>query len=187
MACEPMSWRRPVTGLIEASGAIRAARGGGGGGLGPVVALPTLQQPGGHRQFGGAVGPGGRIGLRLAQHGVHQARGGALGSPLHQFDALGHGGVSRNPLQVAQLVDAHAKSQAHFQVQAGGPAAREAMDQEIQLRLAPQRAEDDFVRQTGVARIQPAGSRQEQLRGVTAALDGGKYFERGDAGRRHRC
>ena len=96
----------------------------------------------------------GELVAALADHGV-------------EFDAFGHGGVLRYPLEVADLVDSKPERGSNFGIE---PllAAGVVLDQVIQLALIPETSEHEFVCKSGVARVQTGGAGGQQIGGVTA-------------------
>ena len=104
-------------------------------------------------------------------------------SLLDQVDAFGHRGVRGDPVQIAQLKDAHAQRNAHHVVELGLLAAGEEFDQVVQLRLIPQAAEHDAFGQSQITRI--ARFAAEQIGGIAAAVDALEYSEGNFTGRGH--
>ena len=152
-----------------------------GSGIGPVVAFPASQHPRRAREFHVAAGPLHGSSIHLPQHGIDEARGGALARPLDEFHAAGHGGVRRDALQITKLVDAHAQRDAHLGVELL-PAAGVVPDKAVELRAVSQHAEDDGGGQAGIARIESRGARQKQIGGIAAGFHLAEDVEGGDAG-----
>ena len=124
MDCEPMSCMRSPAGEMRTyfSGSRSAARAIATAASAPKCRFPAGQQPLRAGQLDFARRPGHRVAIRLAQQGVDESGGRGLVRPLHQFDAVVDGGVRRNALQVAKLVDAHAQRDAHFGIELARPA-----------------------------------------------------------------
>ena len=154
-----------------------------GGHLRAEFAVPAFEQPLGVGKFDGAIGPCDRFTPDLAQHGIGEARSRAESAGLHQLHALAYGGVRRHAIEIAQLVDAHAQRQQHFEIELAKPAAGVVLDQEIELRLVAQHAEHDLRgerRHRGnraARRRREAGrtrSRRGRLCGACRKLSGGR-------------
>ena len=96
---------------------------------------------------------------------------------LHQLDAVLDGGVRRNALQIADLVEAHAQGDAHGEIELARPAGM-MLDQEIELGTVAQHAEDDLRGQTGIARVERRGVGQQQVRGIASRLHFHQNVER---------
>src|ERR1035437_2694461 len=155
--------------------------GDGGGGLGAVVASPSSQQPLGAGEFHVAAGPFDGGAIHLPQHGIDEARGGALARALDQFHAAGHGGVRRDALQIPTLIDAHAQRDAHFGVEL--PRAAGVMpNQPVELRAVSQHPEDDGGGEAGVPGIEGGGVGEKQIGGVAAGFHLAEDVEGGGAG-----
>ena len=107
-----------------------------------------------------------RLAIHLSEDGVHQAGRGPLASALDQLDAFADGGVRRDSIQIAKLVDAHAQSDADFGIER---ARDEAADQMIELGLIAKASEDDFGSQPGIAGVELGGVFEQQV-GRVAAL-----------------
>ena len=97
--------------------------------------------------------------------------------PLHQFHAVLDGGVRRNALQIADLVDAHAQRDAHLEIELARPAGM-VLDQEIELGAVAQHAEDDLRRQPGIAGVERGGVGQQEVRGIAPRLHFHQNVER---------
>ena len=162
---------------------LKRGAGDTGGGLGAVVAFPASQQPLRAGEFHLAAGPRDGRAIHLPQHGIDEARGGALARALDEFHAGGHGGVRRDALQVAKLVDAHAQRDAHFGVELL-PAAGVMPDEPVELRAISQHAEDDGGGEPGVAGIESGGAGEQQIGGIAAGFHLAEDVEGGDAGGR---
>jgi nucleoside-diphosphate-sugar epimerase len=132
------------------------------------LAIPFLEQPGRHGQFGGAIGPGNGRAICFSQDRVDQACCRRSAQTLHQFDAFADGGVRRDAIEVAQLVDAHTECDADFGL---GRSRNTASDQVIELGLIAEASEDYFGGERGVARIEMRGALQQKVRSVAAVVD----------------
>ena len=110
MDCAPMSWMRPVLAMCVSAGC--KERGGDPGRpfCLPNWLIPAFQQPGGHGEIGGAVRPGHGLPVGLSQDRVDQSRGRRFVNALHQLHAFADGGMRRNAIQIAELINAHAQS-----------------------------------------------------------------------------
>ena len=108
-------------------------------------------------------------------------------SLFDQFNALGDCGVRRDPVQVAQLKDAHAERDADLVVELELLAAGEILYEVIELGLIPQAAQDDAFGQGEIARIMFVIRRfaAEQVGGISAAVDALEYSEGDFAGGGH--
>lgn len=172
--------------ILDAAGAGDVALGGleerGGDLIGCVaaeLAIPFLEQPGRHGQCGGAIGPGDRRAIRFSQNRVDQACCRRSAKTLHQLDAFADGGVRRDAIEIAQLVDAHAERDADFGL---GGTWNAAGDQVIELGLVAKASEDDFGGERGVARVELRGALEQQVGSVTAVMDFSEDIE-GDLAR----
>jgi len=104
-------------------------------------------------------------------------------SLLHQFDAVGHGCMRRDAVEIAQLKDAHLQRDAYFVVEFGLLAAGEVFDEVTQLCLISQAAKYDTFGEGEIPRI--ARFAAEQVGGISAAMDPLKYSKGDFAGGRH--
>src|SRR5271157_1413633 len=106
-----------VLGAAGAGEFFGLAEGGAGdrnGGLGAEVALPASQQPFGTGELDFAGGPGDGVAIDLAEDGVDETGGGSFAGAFDEIDGIGDGGVGRNALEVAELVNGHAEGDADF-------------------------------------------------------------------------
>lgn len=93
---------------------------------------------------------------------------------LHQFDAFADGSVWGNAIEIAELIDAHAKGDADFDV---GRTRNTAGDQIIELRLIAEASEDNLGREACVARVELGGALEEQVGCIAALVDLAKHVE----------
>ena len=100
---------------------------------------------------------------------------------LHQFDAVLDGGVRRNALQIADLIEPHAQGDAHREIELAR-AAGMVLDQEIELGAIAQYAEDDLRGQPGVARVERSGVGHQEVRGIASRFHFEENVEGEDAG-----
>ena len=98
---------------------------------------------------------------------------------LHQFDAFADGGMRRDAIEITQLIDAHAESDADFGL---GRARNAASDQIIELRLIAEASEDDFGGEAGIARFELRRALQKKVGCIAALLDFAENIE-GDLAR----
>ena len=161
--------------ILDAAGARDVALGWleerGGDSIGCVaaeLAIPFVDQPSRHGQFGGAIGPGYGLAIRFSQNRVDQAGRRCFVRALHQLNAFADGGVRRDAIEIAQLVDAHAESDADLVVKRARCAQG---DQIIELGLVAEASEDNFGGERGVARVEMRAALQQKVRSVTAVVD----------------
>src|SRR5205085_6138356 len=121
--------------------------------------------------------------IHFAQHGIDESGGGTFLSALDQFDALGHRGVGRDTVEIAQLKDAHAEGDPYFVVKLGLLASREMLYEVIELGLIAQAAKGNAFGQGEISRI--ARFTAEQIGGISTAVDALEYSEGNLAGGRH--
>lgn len=95
---------------------------------------------------------------------------------LHQLHALADGGVWRNAIQIAKLINAHAQGDLNFGLGRTRDAAR---DQIIKLRLEAEASEDDFRSEAGIARIELGGALEQQVGSIAALVDFTENIEGG--------
>jgi hypothetical protein len=151
-----------------------------GGGVGAVSLLPSGEEPLGAGELDFARGPGDGIAIRLAEDGVDEAGCGGLAGALDELDAFLDGGMRRDALEVAELVDGDAERGADFGIELAG-AAGVVGDQVIELGAIPEDAEDDFTGETGVAGIERGGAGEEEVGGIAAGFDELEDIEGGAA------
>ena len=132
------------------------------------LAIPAFEQPGGHGEIDSAVGPRHRLTIGFSQNCVDQACGGSFVNALYQFHAFPDGGMRRNAIEIAKLINAHAKSDLDVGI---GRARDAASDQIIQLGLIAQASEDDLGGEAGIARIEWRGALEQEVGGIAALLD----------------
>ena len=87
------------------------------------------------------IGEGDGVAGDFAQDGVDEAGGGAFACAFDEFDGGGDGGVGGDAVEVAELEDAEAEGDADFGVELDG-AAGEVVDEEVELELVAEAAED---------------------------------------------
>jgi len=131
------------------------------------LAIPSFQQPGGHGKFGGAIGPRDRRAIRLSQNRVHQACCRRSAKTLHQLDAFADRGVRGDPIEIAQLVNAHAERDADFEFRLTWDAAG---DEVIELGLVAEASVDNFRSQARVAGVELRGALEQKVGGITALV-----------------
>ena len=85
--------------------------------------------------------------------------------------------MSGDPLEITQLIDPHSQRDSHFGVEPRRRPPGVAFDEEIQLRLEPQRAKHDLRRQPGVTRIEPGRARKKKVGRIPAAIHLQENFE----------
>lgn len=90
---------------------------------------------------------------------------------LDQFDTFGHGGVGGNAVEIAQLKNAQAESDAHFEIELRLRTSREMSDQEIELALITQASEDQSFRKSGIAGIERSGLLAQQIGSIAAGVN----------------
>src|ERR1039457_6265402 len=132
-----------------------------------VCRFPATQEPLRAGELDCARGPQNRIAIGLARQGVDEARGGGLVGALHQFDRVLDGGMGRNALQVANLVESHAQGDALGGIELARTAGM-VLDQEIELTAVAQHAENDLRGQPGIARVERGGVRHQEVRGIAS-------------------
>jgi len=144
--------------ILDAAGACDVALSGlkkrGGDSIGCLASelrIPLVEQPSRHGKRGWAIGPGDRLAIRFTQNCVDEACCRRSAKTLHQLDALADGGMRRDAIEIAQLIDSHAERDANFGFRGTWDAAR---DQVIELGLEAEASEDDFRSEAGVARIE---------------------------------
>ncbi len=113
----------------------------------------------------------------FAQHRIDEPRRRPLTRQLYQIHAFMDGRMRRHPLQIAQLIDAHPQRNPHLRIQPRRRTPGIALNQEIELRLKAQHAERNFRSQPGIAGIEAGGEREQQVRGISAALHLPENFE----------
>ena len=155
--------------------------GGGDGGGGAVVGGPGVEEPGGGGEFGGPVGEGDGVAGDFAQDGVDEAGGGAFAGAFDEFDGGGDGGVGGDAVEVAELENAEAEGDADFGVELDG-AAGEVVDEEVELELVAEAAEDELVGQAGFLGAEGGGVVAEDFIGPGSAGGAEKGVEGGGAG-----
>ena len=137
-------------------------------GFAAELAIPFFEQPARCGQGSFPIGPRHGLAIGFAQNRVHQSGGGRFVRALHQFDAFADGGMRRDAIEIAQLVDAHAQSDADF----GLRRARDtASDQIVELGLVAEASEDDFRGEAGVARIELRRALQKKIGSIAPLLD----------------
>ena len=98
---------------------------------------------------------------------------------FHQLHAFADGGVRRDAIEIAELINSHAKRDDDFRV---GWTRYTASDQKIELGLIAETSEDDLGREAGIARVELAGTLQQKIGSVAALVDFAKNVE-GDLAR----
>ena len=93
---------------------------------------------------------------------------------LHQFNAFAHGSVRRDAIEIAQLVNAHAESDADFGL---GRTRNAAGDQIIELRLEAEASENDFRGEAGVARVELRRTLQKKIGSIATLVDFAENIE----------
>jgi len=148
-------------------------------GFAAELAIPFLEQPARRRQGSFSIGPRHGLTIRFPQNGVDQCRGGRFVRALHQLDAFADGGMRRDAIEIAQLIDAHAESDADLGL---GRAGNTASDQIIELRLVAEASENDFRGEAGVARVELHRALQKKVGSIATLVDFAEDIE-GDLAR----
>ena len=100
------------------------------------------------------------LAVGFSQNGVDQSGSRRFVSALHQFDAFTDGGMRRDAIEIAELINAHAKSDADFRI---GRARNAASDQIIELGLIAEASEDDLGGEPGIARVELGGPLEQKV------------------------
>ena len=100
-------------------------------------------------------------------------------SALHQLDAFADGGMRRDAIEIAELINAHAESDADFRI---GRTRHAPGDQIIQLGLIAEASEDNLGGKPGVARVELDGTLQQEVGSIAALLHFAENIE-GDLAR----
>ena len=79
--------------------------------------------------------------------------------------------MRRHAIEIAQLIDAHAQREQHFEIEFANAAAGIMLDQEIELCLVTEHAENDLGGETGIAGIERRGAGEQQIGRIAAAAD----------------
>ena len=87
--------------------------------------------------------------------------------------------MRRNAIQIAELINAHAESDAHFRF---GRTRNAPGNQIIELGLIAEASEDDLGGEPGVARVELDGTLQQEVGSIAALLDFAENIE-GDLAR----
>ena len=140
------------------------------------LAIPPFEQPGWHGEIGGAVGPRHHGAVGFSQNGVDQSGGGRFVSALHQLDAFTDGGMRRDAIEIAKLINAHPQSDANFRV---GRTRNAASDQIIELGLIAEASEDDLGSEAGIARIELGGPLEQEVGSIATQVDSAENIEGG--------
>ncbi len=98
---------------------------------------------------------------------------------LHQLHAFAYGGVRRDAIEIAELINAHAQSDLDFGV---GRARDAASDQIIELGLIAEASKDDLRGEAGIARIELGGTLEQQVGSIATLVDFAENVE-GDLAR----
>lgn len=164
--------RGPAVGQAHPGfGAVEKRAGDGGGGVAAVVAIPAVEQPGGHGEIDGAGAIGDGVAVNFTEDGVDEAGGGRVGAAFGKLDAFTDGGMGRNAVEEAELVDTEAEREADFGIESGGFAAGEVADEEIELSLMAKGSEDELGGESGVSGVELGGGGEEQIRGIGPDFD----------------
>ena len=124
-------------------------------------------------------GHGTGVPVGFSQDRVDQSRGGRFVNALHQLHAFTDGGMRRNAIEIAELINAHAKSDLDFRI---GRARDAASDQIIELGLIAEASKDDLGGEAGIARVELGGALEQEVGGIAALLDFAENIE-GDLAR----
>ena len=89
--------------------------------------------------------------MHFAQNRIDQTSRRALAREFDQFHTIPYRGVRGNPVEIAELKDAHAKREAYIQVKLSAAASGKKIDQEIELRLPAEAPEYNGFGQGGIA------------------------------------
>ncbi len=141
-------------------------------------AIPAFEEPGGHGEIGGAVGPRHNRTVGFSQDGVDQS-GSRFVSTLYQLDAFTDGGMRRDAIEITELINSHAQSDLDFRIGRTGDAAS---DQIIELGLIAEASEDDLGCETGIARVELGGPLQQEVGSIATLVDLAENIE-GDLAR----
>ncbi len=87
--------------------------------------------------------------------------------------------MRRDAIQIAELINAHAKSDANFRI---GRARNAASDQIIELGLIAEASEDDLGSEAGIARVELGGTLEQEVGSIAALVDFAENIE-GDLAR----
>jgi hypothetical protein len=87
-----------------------------------------------------------------------------MGRPPEQLHRLADGGVRRNAVKVAQLVDAKVEREAYGFSKRGRIATSEVADEVVELRTPAETALHQFRGQGCVSRLKADGKAVEQIR-----------------------
>ena len=142
------------------------------------MAIPSFEQPSRHGEIGGAVGPRHNRAVGFSQNGVDQS-GGRFVSALHQFDAFTDGGMRRDAIEIAELINTHPKSDADFRI---GRTRNPACDQIIELGLIAKASEDDLGSEACIARVELGGPLEQEVGSIATQVDSAEDIE-GDLAR----
>lgn len=166
----------------------RSLKGGFGGGLGGFaakLALPAGQQPRGQAGVEFVRRPSCGQWGQTAQDGVGETRGRALPGLFDQFDRLAHGGMGRDPVEEAELVNTQLKGEPDRRIERSGGAGGALVEEKMQLGAAAQNAEDEFGSKARVAGIEGRGPFGQQGGRQSSGLHCQQNFEGGAAGGTH--
>jgi hypothetical protein len=84
--------------------------------------------------------------------------------------------MRRDAIKIAELINAHAKSDTDFGI---GRAGNAASDQIIQLGLIAETSEDDLGSEAGVARVELGGTLEQKVGSIAAQVDSAENVEGG--------
>ena len=160
--------------------------GRGDSGSGTVVSGPRVKEPCGRGQFGRLIREWNWIARYLAEHGIDEAGGGTLSRTLDQLNGFGDGGMGWDAIEVAQLKNAEPEHDTDFRVEFDG-AACEVVDQEIELELEAETAEDELVSKAGFLRSKSSGVVAQNLIGPSAFCGAKECIEGDGASGDHGC
>lgn len=79
-----------------------------------------------------------------------------------------------DPIEIAELINAHAKGNADFRL---GRTRDAASDQIIELGLMAEASENDLGSKAGVARVQLRGTLQQKVGSIAAQVDSAENIE----------
>jgi len=156
---------------------------GNTGGYGRAeLAVPAFKEPGGAGESSGAIGPGDAFAWSAAEDGVDETSGGAFACRAGQLNRFGYGGVLGDALEMAELIEAEAEGDADLDIEL---ARDELGNDEVELRLAAENAEDKLPGEAGIAVIERSGVGGEKFGSPRVGFDTLEDLEGSAAGGVH--
>ena len=89
-------------------------------------------------------------------------------SAFHQFDAFTDGGMRRDAIEIAELINSHAQSDKNLGL---GRTRDATSDQIVELGLIAEASEDDLGSEAGIARVKLCGPLEQEVRSIAALVD----------------